>query len=262
MLNRKRQLANGASHQPNGNHSRGRAKVKKHRRFIISAKARSGRRTTEALNGSVKIHSSPPGKPAPARARAVAPPAGSSIPPDVTETIKTLVQLAREHGHVTYDDINDALPEGLSPGDLDALYAKLRGLDIEIIEHAEVERAKPAEPEDEEDHRLEVLDDPVRMYMNQMGKVPLLTREQEVEICKRIEEAESEMKRLVYGLGFTAKEHIAIAEKLLSEPPKERFDRVVVDKKVANRERHLKDVRMLIKKVRTMDEGVDEKYAT
>ena len=89
--------------------------------------------------------------------------------------------------------------------------------------------------------------------MNQMGKVPLLTREQEVEICKRIEEAEIEMKRLVYSLGFTAKEHIAIAEKLLSEPPKERFDRVVVDKKVANREGHLRDLRSLIKKVRALD---------
>src|SRR5437899_11071051 len=99
------------------------------------------------------------------------------------------------------------------------------------------------------------------MYMNQMGKVPLLTREQEVQICKRIEEAEVEMKRLVYSLGFTAKEHIAIAEKLLSEPPKERFDRVVVDKKVANRERHLKELRVLIKKVRDLDATVDEKYA-
>src|SRR5258708_21199652 len=98
------------------------------------------------------------------------------------------------------------------------------------------------------------------MYMNQMGKVPMLTREQEVEICKRIEEAEGEMKRLVYGLGFTAKEHIAIAEKLLSEPPKERFDRVVVDKKVANRKRHLKDVRMLIKKLRALDATPDTKH--
>jgi len=172
-----------------------------------------------------------------------------------------LLHLARENGHVTYDDINDVLPDGLSPEDLDELYTKLRGLDVEIVDQAEVERAKPAEPEEEpEDSRLEVLDDPVRMYMNQMGKVPLLTREQEVEICKRIEEAEAEMKRLVYALGFTAKEHIAIAEKLLSEPPKERFDRVVVDKKVANREGHLRDLRQLIKKVRASDALVDEKY--
>jgi len=195
-----------------------------------------------------------------ARGRASAPVGPGISVPDVAETIKTLVQLAREHGHVTYDDINDALPEGLSPADLDALYTRLRALDIEIVEHAEVERAKPAEPEEEEDHRLEVLDDPVRMYMNQMGKVPLLTREQEVEICKRIESAEIEIKSLVYSLGFTAKEHIAIAEKLLSEPPKERFDRVVVDKKVASRERHLRELRALIKKVRTLDATVDARF--
>jgi RNA polymerase primary sigma factor len=153
------------------------------------------------------------------------------------------------------------LPEGLSPEDLDDLYTKLRNLDVEIVDQAEVEKAKPAEAEEEaEDTRLEVLDDPVRMYMNQMGKVPLLTREQEVEICKKIEEAETDMKALVYSLGFTAKEHIAIAEKLLSEPPKERFDRVVVDKKVANREGHLRDLRQLIKKVRILDSAVDDKY--
>ncbi len=189
-----------------------------------------------------------------------APANGGASGHDLTETIKTLLHLAHENGHITYDDINDVLPEGLSPDDLDELYTKLRNLDIEIVDHAEVERAKPTEPEEEEDSRLEVLDDPVRMYMNQMGKVPLLTREQEVEICKRIEEAESEMKRLVYSLGFTAKEHIAIAEKLLSEPPKERFDRVVVDKKVANREGHLRELRNLIKKVRVHDAEVDEKY--
>ena len=52
------------------------------------------------------------------------------------------------------------------------------------------------EPVDVDDEPVEVLDDPVRMYMNQMGKVPLLTREQEVEICKRIEEAESEAQAM------------------------------------------------------------------
>src|ERR1035437_7358273 len=185
---------------------------------------------------------------------------------DLTETVRTLLHLAQEHGYITYDDVNDVLPDNLSPEDLDALLTKLRSLDVEIVmDQAEAERAaKPAEPaqpaEEDEDARLEILDDPVRMYMNQMGKVPLLTREQEVEICKRIEEAESDIKRLVYGLGFTAKEHIAIAEKLLSEPPKERFDRVVVDKKVANREAHLRELRSLIKKVRAFDAKVDEGY--
>ncbi|MGB7769190.1 MAG: RNA polymerase sigma factor RpoD [Verrucomicrobiia bacterium] len=195
-------------------------------------------------------------------------PASTQSTVDLTETVKTLLHLAQEHGYITYDDINDVLPDNLSPDDLDALLSKLRSLDVEIVmDQAEAERAKQPEPaqqqeEADEDARLEILDDPVRMYMNQMGKVPLLTREQEVEICKRIEEAEIEMKRIVYSLGFAAKEHIAIAEKLLSEPPKERFDRVIVDKKIANREGHLRDLRRLIKKVRTLDQKVDAKYFT
>ena len=183
---------------------------------------------------------------------------------DLNETMKALVHLAHENGYLTYDDINDLLPEGLSPEELDEVLTKLRGMDIEIMDQSEVERNKPAaqeEPEADEDTRLDILDDPVRMYMNQMGKVPLLTREQEVEICKRIETAEVEMKRIVYSFGFAAKEHIAIAEKLLSEPPKERFDRVVVDKKIPNRDGHLKDLRTLIKKVRALDANVDERFA-
>src|SRR5258708_788574 len=99
------------------------------------------------------------------------------------------------------------------------------------------------------------------MYLRQMGKVPLLTREQEVAICKRMEEAENDQKRIIYSFGFAAKEHIALAEKLISEPPKERFDRVIVDKKVQSRERHLKALRLLVKNVRDLDKKLDEKYA-
>jgi RNA polymerase primary sigma factor len=238
------------------------------RRFIISSKAS---KSVEA-NGKPKSHSAT--SIAEAEKRLQNGHANGTTPPavqpsvDLTETIKTLLHLAQEHGYVTYDDINDVLPDNLSPDDLDALLSKLRSLDVEIVmDQAEAERAdRSKQPEQsqqeeaDEDARLEILDDPVRMYMNQMGKVPLLTREQEVEICKRIEEAEVAMKAIVYGLGFTAKEHIAIAEKLLSEPPKERFDRVIVDKKVANRDGHLRDLRKLIKKIQTLDEKVDLKY--
>src|SRR5215471_9189899 len=263
MLNRKESKPAGSPARQNRGGHRTQTNKPSHprRRFIISAKAaaRPDVRSQESPNGSSKAHAHAP-HPKAGPGTATPAPGSAGAPVDLAETIKTLLHLAHENGHITYDDINDVLPEGMSPDDLDELYTKLRGLDVEIVDHAEVERAKPAEPEEEEDARLEVLDDPVRMYMNQMGKVPLLTREQEVEICKRIEEAEGEMKRLVYSLGFAAKEHIAIAEKLLSEPPKERFDRVVVDKKVANREGHLRDLRNLIKKVRVLDAQVDAKY--
>ena len=194
-------------------------------------------------------------------------PEGSAIaggqfgPTDMAEAIKTLIQMARDQGQLTYDDVNEVLAEGVSPDDVDALYTRLHNVGIEVVAQAEVEKGKPEEPEAEPERSLEALDDPVRMYMNQMGKVPLLTREQEVEVCKRIEEAELEMTHLVYSLGFTAKEHSAVAEKLLADPPKERFDRIVVDKKVTSRERHLGEVRVLLKKLRALDAQMDEHYA-
>ena len=181
---------------------------------------------------------------------------------DLKDKIKELVRLAQEQGYLTYNDINDVLPESvITPEDLDEVYVKLRNLEIEIVDQSEVDRVKQPEPEEEEDKsRLDILDDPVRMYLKQMGQVPLLTREQEVEISKRIEDAENEVKRIIYSFGFSGKEHIALAEKLVSEPPKERFDRVILDKKVESRDNHLKALRKLVKDVRAIDQQVDEKY--
>ncbi len=182
---------------------------------------------------------------------------------DLTEKIKELVRLAQEQGYLTYTDINDALPDNVvTAEDLDEIYIKLRNLEVEIVDQAEVDRVKQPEPEEEEDKtRLDILDDPVRMYLKQMGQVPLLTREQEVEISKRIEDAENEVKKIIYSFGFAGKEHIALAEKLISEPPKERFDRVILDKKIEGRDNHLKALRKLVKDVRGVDQNVDDKYA-
>jgi RNA polymerase primary sigma factor len=180
----------------------------------------------------------------------------------MTEKIKELVRLAQEQGYLTYNDINDALPDEIvTAEDLDDVYIKLRNLEIEIVDQAEVDRVKQPEPEEEEDKsRLDILDDPVRMYLKQMGQVQLLTREQEVEISKRIEDNENEVKRIIYGFGFSGKEHIALAEKLISEPPKERFDRVIVDKKIESRDNHIKSLRRLVKDVRNADGEVDKAY--
>jgi len=182
---------------------------------------------------------------------------------NLTEYVKELLSLAQEQGYLTYGDINEVLPEGVTtPEDLEEVYSRLRNLDVEIVDQAEVDRIKKNDQEEEDDaSRLDILDDPVRMYMKQMGKVPLLTREQEVEICKRIESAEIEQRKIVYGMGFAGKEHIALAEKLIAEPPKERFDRVILDKKIDSRDKHLKYLRKLVKNVRAQDQLVDEKYA-
>jgi len=181
---------------------------------------------------------------------------------DLTQKVKDLLRLAKEQGHLTYDDLNDALPDDVvTPADLDQVLTKLRNLEIDIIDPAEVDRGRrPDTDEEEEPNRYDILDDPVRMYLRQMGRVPLLTREQEVEICKRIEAAEAESRRIIYGFGFAAKEHLALADKLLAVPPKERFDRIIIDKFVESRPRHLKLLRRLIQRVRTLDQQADAKF--
>jgi RNA polymerase primary sigma factor len=180
---------------------------------------------------------------------------------ELSEKIKDLVRLAQEQGRLTYGDISEALPgSAIEPEKLDHIFAKLRSLDIEIVDQAEVDRVKTPGTEEEDTTRLDILDDPVRMYLKQMGQVALLTREQEVEISKRIENAENEVRKIIYSLGFAGKEHIALAEKLLVEPPRERFDRVILDKKVDNRNAHLRALHRLVAQVRKIDREVDAKY--
>ncbi|HYG35838.1 MAG TPA: RNA polymerase sigma factor RpoD [Clostridia bacterium] len=224
-----------------------------------------GDRTRKQTASALAAHAKNNGHPPPAQP---ASPDGTLSSPkthaaEIAEKIKELVRLAQEQGYLTYGDINDALPEAfITPEDLDEIYLKLRNLEVEIVDQAEVDRVKQPEPEDEEEKsRLDILDDPVRMYLKQMGQVPLLTREQEVEISKRIEDAENEVKHIIHSFGFAAKEHIALAEKLIAEPPKERFDRVILDKKVDSRDSHLKALRKLIKTVRELDQEADESYA-
>jgi RNA polymerase primary sigma factor len=183
---------------------------------------------------------------------------------EIAEKIKELVRLAQEQGYLTHGDIKEALPATATHAEVDDVLIKLRNLEVEIVDQAEVDHVSVKQAEidtEEEKGRLDILDDPVRMYLKQMGQVPLLTREQEVEISKRIEDAENEVKRIIYGLGFAGKEHIALADKLLSEPPKERFDRVVLDNKVEGREKYLLHLRKLVKQVRQLDAEVDKKFA-
>ena len=180
---------------------------------------------------------------------------------ELAAKIRALIHLAKEQGNLTFDDISEALPESLStPETLDEVFAKLRELEIEIVDPAEVDTAKEPEEEEVESRHLDSLDDPVRMYLKQMGAVPLLTREQEVTISKRIETAETELRAVVYHFGFAGKEHLALAEKLLADPPRERFDRVVLDKHVASRETHLKMLQKLVAQTRELDAEVDRHF--
>ncbi len=74
-------------------------------------------------------------------------------------------------------------------------------------------------------------------------------------------DSQEEVRRILYGMGFVAKDHISLAEKLLSNPPKDEFERVMIPKKLAIREKHLCFLRKLIKDVRIVDMWVDDLYA-
>ena len=109
----------------------------------------------------------------------------------VNERIRYLIRQSKEQGYLTYTDINEALPEGVDrQDDIDNIISILQNLEIDILDADEVESYKAKQEEQEEaqtkTNQHDILDDPVRMYLKQMGQVPLLTREQEVEISKRI----------------------------------------------------------------------------
>jgi RNA polymerase primary sigma factor len=180
---------------------------------------------------------------------------------DVTEKLRELIRLAKEQGYLTFDDLNEALPDSLNdPEEMEAIMSRLRGMEIEVIEASDVDRFKDGKKEQEDededknaDQRADILDDPVRMYLKQMGQVPLLTREQEVEISKRIEDAELNVLKHINRYGFVVRLYLDLAQKLLEG--KERFDRVIQDKKIESRERYMK---LLPKMISSLEEGAKD----
>ncbi|MFN2477163.1 MAG: RNA polymerase sigma factor RpoD [Chthoniobacterales bacterium] len=184
---------------------------------------------------------------------------------DIEGRIRELIKLAKEQGYLTFDDLNEALPADVTDADeLDAILTRLRRMEINIIEASEVDSYKDGKKDSDEEEeekpetKLDILDDPVRMYLKQMGQVPLLTREQEVEISKRIEEAENMVQRLINRFGFIAQAHLDLAAKLTEGG--ERFDRVILDKKIESRERYMKMLPPLCKQVSKLSRSITEQY--
>ncbi|MBV9391613.1 MAG: sigma-70 family RNA polymerase sigma factor, partial [Verrucomicrobia bacterium] len=183
---------------------------------------------------------------------------------DPQERLREMIKLAREQGYLTYDDINEALPDGITdPEEMEQIITRLRSMEVDIIDASEVDRYKDGkkdvdEEDEEKDQKLDILDDPVRMYLKQMGQVPLLTREQEVEISKRIEDAELMVQKFINRFGFTARAHLDLAQKLIEG--RERFDRVILDKKIESRERYMKTLPKLCSQLERANEEVNALY--
>jgi RNA polymerase primary sigma factor len=115
----------------------------------------------------------------------------------LTAELRGLIELGRKRGYLTQDEILEQFPEAEQNVDeIDRIYSILSGQGIEIVEEAKEAEEKAKEEEEEESDLDGVsIDDPVRMYLKEIGKVSLLTPEQEVDLAQRMEKGDEEAKR-------------------------------------------------------------------
>ena len=177
----------------------------------------------------------------------------------LNERIRKLIRLSKEQSFITYKDINVALPDSVNnPDEIENVISILQNLEVEILDEDEVEAFKARQEETEEKEvrtsQNDILDDPVRMYLKQMGQVPLLTREEEVAISKRIEAAELKAQDALFSTALTLEFQNSVIEKLLNR--EERFDRVVLDKKIVSRESYFSSLPKLLKEAHRLGERI------
>lgn len=178
------------------------------------------------------------------------------------QKVDELVALSQEQGYITYEEINEILPMNFdSPELIDQVLIFLAGMDIQILNQAEVERQRERKKEAKELEGLPkraegIPDDPVRMYLREMGSVPLLTREEEVEISKRIEKAQLQIERIIMRFRYSTCEAASIIHALLKG--KERFDKCIVEKEVPNKTQFFALLPKLRERLQDEDEVIEQ----
>jgi RNA polymerase primary sigma factor len=185
----------------------------------------------------------------------------NSLSVEHQQKIDELVHVAKDQGYITYEEINDILPMTVDTAEqIDQVLIFLTGMDIQILNQSEVERQKERKKEAKEMEGLTrrsegTPDDPVRMYLKEMGSVPLLTREEEVEISKRIEKAQIQIERIIMRFRYSTREGISIAQFLITN--KERFDKCIAEKEILNKQEFIKKLPRLCQLLHEEDDRVD-----
>jgi len=139
--------------------------------------------------------------------------------------IKQLMSAGKQKGYVLYDEVNDLLAEDYPGGrELDDLLTELDTAGVEILEEPKLEFDKKTE-EAEEPGDLDLVqelndktNDPVRMYLREMGSVPLLTREGEIELAKRIERGQAAVRKAISRSALVIREILAMPDLLVEDP--------------------------------------------
>jgi RNA polymerase primary sigma factor len=165
--------------------------------------------------------------------------------------LKQLMDTGKEKGYVLYDEVNELLTEEYPGGrELDDLLTELDTAGVEILEEPKLEFDKKLE-EGEEPTDLDLVqdfsdktNDPVRMYLREMGTVPLLTREGEIELAKRIERGQFAVRKALSRSPLVIREILSLAEIVEKDPAAVRDllvmpDLVVTDENIADQSRDL-----------------------
>ena len=143
----------------------------------------------------------------------------------LTQRIKTLVQKGKEKGFITYEELNDILPDDtlMQPEKIDEILMMLDELGIDLIEETEIETRDTTGTEggklheeeskfDEGGTITERIEDPVRMYLTQMGGISLLSREEEISLAKKIETTRKGYLRKIFKSDFSQEACLKILE--------------------------------------------------
>ncbi|MFI5073192.1 MAG: RNA polymerase sigma factor region1.1 domain-containing protein, partial [Terriglobales bacterium] len=145
---------------------------------------------------------------------------------DKYDELKKLIDTGKEKGYLTYDQVNDLIPHDVhSPEDLDDLLTTIGTQGIDVLEGPKLPSSALDKKFDDEEvgedveldltpGALEKTNDPVRMYLREMGTVPLLTREGEVEIAKRIERGQLRVLKSLSRSPIVINELLAMGEDL------------------------------------------------